>query len=166
MTARSGLALLVAAACSSGVPSPAPPPAPGPATTAAKKEEPPVSKLPICSSAADLPRFDGQRVVLVGTYRKRMVSKKMGQPATQFYGHAQIELTGKATDYDPSAWDGALAVVRLGTDKRPEDEIAKHADQQVTVEGRLVLEPPIAEPNVASATPGPTLFDVGAITLR
>jgi hypothetical protein len=35
-----------------------------------------------------------------------------------------------------------------------------------TVEGRLVLHPPIAEPNVASATPGPTLFDIGAITRR
>ena len=98
-----------------------------------------MSQLPTCTSGADLARLDGQRVVLVGTYRKRIVSKKMGQPATQFYGHAQIELTGKATDYDPSAWDGALAIVRIGTDKRPDDEIAKLADQPVTVEGRLVL---------------------------
>jgi hypothetical protein len=29
-----------------------------------------------------------------------------------------------------------------------------------------VLHPPIAEPNVASVTPGPTLFDVGAIAPR
>jgi hypothetical protein len=123
MSARCALALLLlAAACGRGAPAPAPssPPAP----TGAKKEGPPVSKLPICTSGADLARLDGQRVVLVGTYRKRMVSKKMGRPATQFYGHAQIELTGKAIDYDPSAWDGALAVVRLGTDKRSDDEIA------------------------------------------
>lgn len=162
MSARCALALLVAAACGGSASAPAPAPAP----TAANKERPPVSQLPTCTSGADLARLDGQRVVLVGTYRKRMVSKKMGRPATQFYGHAQIELTGKATDYDPSAWDGALAIVRIGTDKRPDDEIAKLADQPVTVEGRLVLHPPIAEPNVASATPEPTLFDVGAITPR
>jgi hypothetical protein len=125
-----------------------------------------VSQLPTCTSAAQLAPLDGQRVVLVGIYRKRMVAKKKGQPATQFYGHAQLELTGKATDYDPAAWDGALALVRIGTDKRPEDELARLADQPVAVEGRLVLHPPIADPNVASATPGPTLFDVGAITPR
>lgn len=125
-----------------------------------------MSQLPTCTSGADLARLDGQRVVLVGTYRKRMVSKKKGQPATQFYGHAQIELTGKATDYDPAAWDGALAIVRIGTDKRSDDEIAQLADRQVAVEGRLVLHPPMAEPNVAQPTPEATLFDVGAITPR
>jgi len=160
MSARWALALLTAAACSGNAPAPAPAP------TAAKKEEPPVSQLPTCTSGSDLARLDGQRVVLVGVYRKRMVSKKMGQPATQFYGHVQIELTGKATDYDPTARDGALALVRVGTEKRTEEEIAKFADQQVAVEGRLVVSPPIADPNVASATPGPTLFDVGAITPR
>jgi hypothetical protein len=164
MSARCALALLVAAACGGSASAPAPAPALAP--TAATKERPPVPQLPTCTSGADLARLDGQRVVLVGTYRKRMVSKKMGQPATQFYGHAQIELTGKATDYDPSAWDGALAIVRIGTDKRPDDEIAKLADRAVTVEGRLVLHPPLAEPNVASAAPEPTLFDVGAITPR
>lgn len=125
-----------------------------------------MSQLPTCASGSDLARLDGQRVVLVGVYRKRMVAKKMGQPATQFYGHVQIELTGNATDYDPSARDGAPALVRLGTDKRPEAEIAELSDQPVRVEGRVVLEPPPADPNVATATPGPTLFDVGAITRR
>jgi hypothetical protein len=124
-----------------------------------------MSQLPICKSGSDLARLDGRRVVLVGIYRKRMVAK-MGQPETQFYGRVQIELTGKATDYDETAWDGALAVVRIGTDKRPDDEVAKLVDKQVTVEGRLVLHPPIAEPNVASPTPGPTLFDAGPITPR
>jgi hypothetical protein len=158
MTTRCILSLLVAAACGGSASAPAP--------IAATKEGPPVSQLPTCTSGADLARLDGQRVVLVGTYRKRMVPKKKGQPATQFYGHAQIELTGKATDYDPQAWDGALAIVRIGTDKRPDEEIASLADRPVAVEGRLVLHPPIAEPNVAQPTPGPTLFDVGAITPR
>jgi hypothetical protein len=131
-----------------------------------KKEQSAVSQLPICKSGADLARFDGQRVVLVGIYRKRMVPKKKGQPATQFYGQVQIELTGKATDYDETAWDAALAVVQVGTDMRPAEEVKQLADKQVAVEGRLVLQPPIADPNVASPTPGPTLFDVGPITPR
>jgi hypothetical protein len=29
-----------------------------------------------------------------------------------------------------------------------------------------VLNPPLADPNVASASPGPTLYDIGAITAR
>ncbi|MEO7735267.1 MAG: hypothetical protein ABIY55_30220 [Kofleriaceae bacterium] len=153
MTGRCVLVWLLAAACSGSAP-----------PTAAMTKGSPVSQLPRCTSAAQLAPLDGQRVVLVGIYRKRLVAKKKGQPATQFYGYAQLELTGKATDYDPSAWDGALAIVRIGTDKRSEDELAKLADQPVAVEGRLVLHPPIADPNVASPTPGPTLFDVGAIT--
>jgi hypothetical protein len=36
----------------------------------------------------------------------------------------------------------------------------------VAVEGRLVLHPPMAEPNVAQPTPEATLFDVGAIAPR
>jgi hypothetical protein len=131
-----------------------------------QKEQSAVSRLPICKSGADLARFDGQRVVLVGIYRKRMVAKKKGQPATQFYGQVQIELSGKATDYDETAWDAALAVVQVGTDKRPEDEVEQLADKQVAVEGRLVLHPPIADSNVASSTPGPTLVGAGPITPR
>ena len=123
-----------------------------------------MSQLPICRSGADLAHLDGKRVKLVGTYRKRMVPKKQGRPATEFYGQAQIELTGKATDYDPSAWDGALAVVSLGVDKRPSAEIEKFADQPVAIEGRLVLHPPPDDPSVATAMRPPTLFDLGPIT--
>lgn len=123
-----------------------------------------VSSLPICRSGADLARLDGKRVKLVGTYRKRLVAKKQGRPATEFYGQAQIELTGKATDYDPAAWDGALAVVSLGIDKRPADEIDRFADQPVAIEGRLVLHPPPDDPSVASAMRPPTLFDLGPIS--
>lgn len=125
-----------------------------------------MSQLPTCTSGSDLARLDGQRVALVGIYRKRMVAKKQGQPATQFYGYVQIELTGRATDYDPAAWSGARATVRLGTDKRPDDEIAQLADKPVHVEGRLVVHPPIADANVAATLPEPTLYDAGAITPR
>jgi hypothetical protein len=147
----SGLFLAIAA-CSASAPEP--------------KKEAPVSKLPICKSGADLAQFDGQRVVLVGIYRKRLVAKKMGQPATQFYGRVQIDLTGKATDYDQAAPDRALATVRVGTDRRPDDEIEKFVDKMVAVEGRLVLHPPMADPNVASYAPEPTLFEVGPIAPR
>ena len=123
-----------------------------------------MSQLPICRSGADLAHLDGKRVRLVGTYRKRMVPKKQGRPATEFYGQAQIELTGKATDYDPSAWEGALAIVSLGIDKRPAAEIEQFADQPVAIEGRLVLQPPPDDPSVASAMRPPTLFDLGPIS--
>lgn len=110
-----------------------------------RAELPPVSQLPTCTSGADLAHYDGQRVVVVGIYRRRMVAKKKGQSPTQFYGQVQLELTGKATDHDESAWDAALAIVQLGTDKRPDDEIARLADRKVAVEGRIVLHPPIEE---------------------
>lgn len=123
-----------------------------------------MSRLPICKSGADLALHDGKRIKLVGIYRKRMVAKKQGRPATEFYGQAQIELTGKATDYDPSAWDGALAAVSLGIEPRPDDEIATFADRPVAVEGRLVLHPPPDDPEVASAMRPPTLFELGPIS--
>jgi hypothetical protein len=148
------------AACSGPGASPSPPsPAPAPAERTVV-----VSQLPICRSGADLAHLDGKRVRLVGTYRKRMVPKKQGRPATEFYGQAQIELTGKATDYDPSAWEGALAIVSLGIDKRPAAEIEQFADQPVAIEGRLVLQPPPDDPSVASAMRPPTLFDLGPIS--
>jgi hypothetical protein len=142
---------------------PSAPPSP-PSLAPAPAERTVVPQLPICRSGADLAPLDGKRVKLVGTYRKRLVAKKQGRPATEFYGQAQIELTGKATDYDPSAWDGALAVVSLGIDKRPSAEIEKFADQPVAIEGRLVLHPPPDDPSVASAMRPPTLFDLGPIT--
>ena len=157
MIARVCCAIAIAA-CSSPGAAPLPPPrAPVERTVA-------VAPLPICRSGADLAPLDGKRVKLVGTYRKRLVAKKQGRPATEFYGQAQIELTGKATDYDPAAWDGALAVVSLGIDRRPADEIERFTDQPVAIEGRLVLHPPPDDPSVARAMRPPTLFDLGPIS--
>jgi len=156
MIARACWMIGIAACSGPSAPPSSPSPAPAERTVA-------VSQLPICRSGADLAPLDGKRVKLIGTYRKRMVAKKQGRPATEFYGQAQIELTGKATDYDPSAWDGALAVVSLGVDKRPAAEIEKFADQTVAIEGRLVLHPPPDDPSIASAMRPPTLFDLGPI---
>jgi hypothetical protein len=122
-----------------------------------------MSQLPQCKTGADLARLDGQRVRVVGTYRRELLERKQGEPATLFLGHIVIELSGRTTDYDPRRWD-APAQVRLGAEPRPADEVATFADQPVTVEGRLVVNPPPADPEAASEALPPTLFEPGAVT--
>jgi hypothetical protein len=136
-----------------------------PATTGASRpeERTGMSQLPLCKTGADLARLDGQRVRVTGIYRRELVAHKQGQPPALFLGHAVIELSGRTTDYDPSRWDEP-ASVSLGLAARPDDEATRFADQPVTVEGRLVLNPPPADPEAASERLPPTLFDLGAIT--
>jgi hypothetical protein len=136
-----------------------------PAVTGANRpeERTSMSQLPLCKTGADLARLDGQRVRVAGIYRRELVARKQGEPATQFLGHAVIELSGRTTDYDPSRWDEP-ASVSLGLAARPADEVARFADQPVTIEGRLVLNPPPADPEAASERLPPTLYDAGAIT--
>ncbi|HWU88150.1 MAG TPA: hypothetical protein VN253_12775 [Kofleriaceae bacterium] len=147
------LIALIAAACAE------------PASTGANRpaERTAMSQLPSCKTGADLARLDGERVQVVGTYRREMVARKQGEPPTRFLGHVVIELSGRTTDYDPSRWDGP-AEVSLGMAPRPADEVAHFADQLVAVEGRLVLNPPPADPEAASERLPPTLFDLGAVT--
>jgi hypothetical protein len=47
---------------------------------------------------------------------------------------------------------------------RPADEVTHFADHPVAVEGRLVLNPPPADPEAASERLPPTLFEPGAVT--
>lgn len=122
-----------------------------------------VAQLPVCKSGADLARLDGQRVRVTGVYRRELVARKQGEPATLFLGHVVIELTGRTTDYDPQRWDEP-ASVSLGQAPRPNDEVARFTDQPVTIEGRLVLNPPPADPEAASERLPPTLFDTGVVT--
>lgn len=122
-----------------------------------------MSQLPVCKSGGDMARLDGQRVRAIGIYRRELVAKKQGDEPTLFLGHVEIELDGRATDYDPSKWEGAPAKLQLGTEPRPEDEVAAFADKAVEVEGRLVLSPPVADPDVAQEDPQPTLFDLGEV---
>jgi hypothetical protein len=122
-----------------------------------------MSQLPLCKTGADLARLDGQRVRIVGTYRRELIARKQGEPPTLFLGHVMIELAGRTTDYDPSRWD-APAAVSLGTAPRPAEEVARFADQAVAIEGRLVLNPPPPDPEAASERLPPTLFDPGAVT--
>ena len=123
-----------------------------------------VSQLPFCSSGVDMARLDGQRVRVRGVYRRHLVARKQGEEPTLFLGQVQLELAGRATDYHPSTWDGALALVSLGHEPRPADEVTRFADQTVTVEGRLVLHPPLADPEAAQADPAPTLVVLGTVT--
>jgi hypothetical protein len=122
-----------------------------------------MSQLPLCKTGADLVRLDGQRVRVVGTYRRDLVARKQGEPPTLFLGHVRIELSGRTTDYDPSRWD-APAAVSLGTAPRPADEADRFADQSVAVDGRLVLNPPPPDPEAASERLPPTLFDLSVVT--
>lgn len=110
-------------------------------------------------------RLDGQRVRVTGVYRRALVARKQGEEPTQFLGQVDIELTGRATDYDPKQWDGAGALISLGIEPRSSDEVARFADQTVTVEGRLILHPRSANPEIAQEDPLPTLVEIGAITM-
>ena len=157
MIARRGhwslLAALAGAACAE----------PGGIATNRPGERTAVSQLPLCKTGADLARLDGQRVRVVGIYRRELVARKQGELPTLFLGHVVIELAGRTTDYDPRKWDAA-AEVSLGTEPRPADEVARFADQTVTIEGRLVLNPPAADPEAAAESLPPTLFDVGTVS--
>lgn len=123
-----------------------------------------MSQLPLCKSGADLARLDGQRVRVVGIYRRELIARKQGEPATLFLGHVAIELAGRTTDYDPQRWDEP-ASVSLGTAPRPSEEVQRFSDQQVAVEGRLVLNPPPDDPEAASERLPPTLFDITSVAI-
>lgn len=123
-----------------------------------------MSQIPVCKSGADLARLDGQRVRVEGVYRKEMSSAKKGG-AESCHGQALIELTGRTTDYDLERFD-APATVSLGVAPRPDEEISKLEGQSVTVEGRLVLNPPPADPEAASERLPPTLFDIATISAK
>lgn len=99
-----------------------------------------MSDLPVVKSAADAKQHDGQRVRLVGLYRKRMTARKMGGP-TSFEGYVEIELEGARAEYDPKTAPHVKATVRLGRDPRPDDEIAALAVALVSVEGKLLSSP-------------------------
>jgi len=111
-------------------------------------------------------RLDGQRVRLVGTYRKALTVTKMNRPPEQL-GYAEIELQGKPSDFDPRAWDGQPPLVRLGVRTRPDDELQGLDGRQVSVVGTLILRPKDSEsePDHARPLSEPTLFDPDAVLL-
>ncbi len=123
-------------------------------------------ELPVCAEAGDLQRLDSQRVRLVGTYRGAGTVTKMNRPP-EHLGYAVIEIEGKPSDYDPKAWDGQPPQVHLGTEIRPDGELRGFDGRQVSVVGRLALQPeePEAELDAARPLPEPTLLDPEAVVL-
>lgn len=118
---------------------------------------------PICATGADMKRFDGQTVRLVGVYTKTMSAHKKGGKADKFLGFAHLQLEGKPTDYDPKAWEGGKVKVELDG-QRSDAEVAEFADKKVMVEGKLVLVPASSTDHAAEA-PEPTLMDAKAVQL-
>jgi hypothetical protein len=59
-------------------------------------------------------------------------------------------------------FDARLGHVEVGRRAR-HDPVAAFTDKSVEVEGRLVLQPPVADPEAAQEYPRPTLFDAGDV---
>jgi hypothetical protein len=122
--------------------------------------------LPLCKTGTDMRQHDGREVIVEGMYRKQMTPKKKNRPDdTKFLGYVRLELQGRAADYDPAAWEQARAEVRLGTEPRPAGEVERFADKRVRARGRLVLQPPGSDEDIAQADPLPTLFEPTSIEL-
>ena len=135
------------------------------ATSADLRQEPAAVKTPTqapprCATAADVARFDGQEVELVGMYRKKLSAHKMGQPATTFMGRIVIELPGRPSEYDPTSSPDATAEIALGTKPRPADEVASMTGRKISVFGTLAIDPSKGQPppRGASEYPEPTLL--------
>jgi hypothetical protein len=123
-----------------------------------------MSTLPVVRTAADAKAHDGQRVQLVGYYRQQLTARKMGGPKS-FEGWIDIELEGMRAEFDPKTAPTVKAKVQLGTDARPDDEIADLMDALVTVEGKLLLAPqPIAKDEGPRQRPSPILIEPGPVT--
>ena len=122
--------------------------------------------LPLCETASDIKRLDGQTARVVGVYRKIMTIRKKGGGEGSFLGFIAIEVNGKPSDYDPSAWDGQPAMIDLGLDVRSAEESARFADKRVVVEGTLMLDPSSVDGSGPGARTKPKPALVGPRNLR
>lgn len=132
---------------------------------------------PLCITSRDLARCDGQRVRLLGIYRKRKTEKPSVGPVKMrrarptdlgYYGIAELEMLGDHKDYRPDNWASATPCVSLG--QRPDDEYEACADQLVVIEGVLDVDPyrevREAKPTYATVVWGPpVLRETGAARL-
>jgi hypothetical protein len=95
---------------------------------------------------------------LVGVYCKRLEPESARPNAPMiFQGMVVIELKGLASEIDSSNGDWP-ARVQLGESNRPDEEVARFADRNVSVEGNLVLEPQVTGEH-ARTFPLPTLME-------
>ncbi len=104
-----------------------------------------------CRTGKDLASVDGQKVRLIGVYRKSMTARKMRGPK-KFRGYVEIELNGQASDYDSKAGPGKPVIELVG--KRPDEEVQRLTDRRVRVDGVLRLDPykEVREAKVSYAT--------------
>ncbi len=109
-----------------------------PSATPPSEAETVKPELPICTDATALGTLDGERIRLVGHYRKSLTARKMGGPKAS-RGEIHIELEGTAADYDPRGSDKGPAIVEIGV--RPSAEVEELVDQRVRVDGVLRLDP-------------------------
>jgi len=123
------------------------------------------AELPLLRDGADLASHDGQIVQIEGVYRRRLEELAMPRPGRLapppvFRGFVLIELTGG----DP----GLPPEIQLGQTERPDEEVARLADQRVRVQGRLLLDPDslLTEEQREMARPDaiPVLLDPGTVT--
>lgn len=125
--------------------------------------------LPVCENAAEARLLDGRQVRLIGTYLPVPTLKKMprpGQAAEEVeLGQVVIQIEGSASEYDRTAARDTPARIELGSSFRAPQEIAALRHRRVSVEGRLVLAPPVQDPNAASLKPAPTLFEPAGLRL-
>lgn len=132
------------------------------------------SAVPLCRSAADMARLDGQIVRLEGVYRRKMEVLSMPRPGKPppepvFQGYVVLELEGSAATYDASRPDDEVVLVQLGQEARPAAEVEQLADRRVVVQGRLVLDAAslLSEEELEMARPDgpPTLVEPGPPSL-
>jgi len=105
---------------------------------AAKEGETMATTLLICSHGQTLGGLDGQKIRLVGLYRKSLTATKMRGPR-EFRGKIHIELVGTAADAVPKGSSSLPSIVEIGL--RPPEEVARLVDQRVRVDGVLILDP-------------------------
>ena len=92
----------------------------------------------LCRQGSDLAHHDGQRVRLVGIYRKSLTAIKM-RGERLFRGFVHIELEGRASDAVSTASGGPAIVELVGP--RSDEEVERFTGSRVRVDGRLVLDP-------------------------
>ena len=110
--------------------------------------------LPVCERADQLRALDGRRVRLIGRYRPVRTPKKMRRPGAP---EETVDLGYVVIVLDAGGEDGG-AEVSLGSDPRPEDEIAELEGRRVESQGTLLLQPDV-QSGAAARMPTPVLRD-------
>jgi hypothetical protein len=125
--------------------------------------------VPLCENAIQARLLDGRQVRLIGTYLPLPTLKQMPRPGRAAeeveLGQVVIQIEGSASEYDRTAARDTPARIELGSSFRAPEEIAALRHRRVSVEGRLVLAPPVQDPNAAAPKPAPVLLEPAGLRL-